>query len=125
VLAANRLWREANRARERARIREYSRRWRREHPERARLIDRLATARRRARLRDALVVPFTRERLDARLAYFGERCWVCGGPFQEVDHVIAIARGGPHCLANLRPICRSCNARKGARDWREWVAQAS
>lgn len=136
ALEAKRRWywrnrdqaREASREwyrRNQERHRENGRRWYQRNSDLARTLGRLKEARRRARLRDALVIPFSRDQLMQRMAYFGERCWVCGGPFEHVDHVIAIARGGPHVLANLRPICRSCNARKGARDWREWVAQAS
>lgn len=47
--------------------------------------------------------------------YWGNRCWMCGGPYEEADHVIPLALGGPHCLANLRPACKSCNSAKGAK----------
>jgi 5-methylcytosine-specific restriction endonuclease McrA len=49
------------------------------------------------------------------MAYWGNCCWMCSGEYQEVDHVIPLARGGLHCLSNLRPACRSCNASKGAK----------
>lgn len=65
--------------------------------------------------RAATVAPFTREQLAARMAYFGNRCWICAGPFEQVDHVKPLAKGGPHMLANLRPSCAPCNNRKRAR----------
>jgi 5-methylcytosine-specific restriction endonuclease McrA len=71
--------------------------------------------RRRARKASVLTVPFTAAQLAQRMAYWGDRCWMCSGQYDEVDHVIPIALGGPHCLSNLRPACRSCNASKGAR----------
>ncbi len=37
---------------------------------------------------------------------------MCGGPFEEVDHVKPIAKGGWHALANLRPACFRCNNQK-------------
>ena len=32
----------------------------------------------------------------------------------ELDHVHALANGGPHTAQNLVPACLSCNRRKGA-----------
>ena len=52
------------------------------------------------------------QQLAAKLSYWGNRCWLCRGPATQVDHVKPLAKGGPHCLANLRPICGSCNSRK-------------
>ena len=57
------------------------------------------------------------EQVQARIAMWGFRCYVCGAPWQEVDHVKPIAAGGSNWPANLRPICLSCNRRKGCR-WR-------
>jgi 5-methylcytosine-specific restriction endonuclease McrA len=37
---------------------------------------------------------------------------VCGGQPVETDHVKPLSKGGAHMLCNMRPICRSCNARK-------------
>lgn len=73
------------------------------------------TSRRRARQATAASVPFTAPQLLQRMAYFGDRCWICRGPRQAVDHVKPIAAGGPHMLANLRPICTPCNSRKAGR----------
>lgn len=58
------------------------------------------------------------EQLAARISYYGGRCWVCGGDGSEVDHVKPLAAGGPEWPANLRPICKACNCRKGA-TWRD------
>lgn len=70
--------------------------------------------RRYARRKGAVTIPFTPEQLRQRMAYWGNRCWICQGPHEAVDHVKPLTKGGPHMLANLRPICRSCNARKGS-----------
>lgn len=63
-----------------------------------------------------VVFEFTAAEKSARFALWGGRCWMCGieGATQE-DHVKPISKGGSHCLANLRPICHSCNASKGGR----------
>ncbi|WP_104091813.1 HNH endonuclease signature motif containing protein [Arthrobacter sp. GMC3] len=63
-----------------------------------------------------IVVEFTPAQKTARFSLWGGRCWMCGieGATQN-DHVKPIVKGGSHCLSNLRPICRSCNASKGGR----------
>lgn len=49
-------------------------------------------------------------------------CCYCGQPGPStVDHYIPLARGGTHTLDNLRPACRSCNSRKGAKLPSEWI----
>jgi hypothetical protein len=55
---------------------------------------------------------WTTERVRARMAYWGWRCYICGGEFEAVDHVKPLRRGGSNWPANLRPICRTCNSRK-------------
>jgi 5-methylcytosine-specific restriction endonuclease McrA len=91
-----------------------TKRWMASHPEAARELVR----RRRVRLAGAPAIPFTVEQLEARLSMF-PGCWLCGDEADTVDHVIPLARGGWHCLSNLRPACGSCNSSKGARDWRD------
>jgi 5-methylcytosine-specific restriction endonuclease McrA len=92
---------------------QYSRNWRAANPDKERELGR----RREARKRQALSIPFNVGQLAARMAYWGNRCWMCGGEAGTVDHVIPLAAGGPHCLSNLRPACRSCNSSKGNRWW--------
>lgn len=63
-----------------------------------------------------IVVQFTPEQRAARFAMWGGRCWMCGiCDADQADHVKPISKGGAHCLANLRPICHTCNASKGGR----------
>lgn len=83
-------------------------RWMRENPAAVKAM----RSRREARLRGAACVPFTPAQLAARVAVFGGRCWMCRGPYQHLDHVKPISKGGSHMLANLRPACASCNASK-------------
>ena len=54
----------------------------------------------------------TYEQIMARVAYFGWKCWMCGQPWQEIDHVKPLARGGSNWPSNLRPACKSCNSSK-------------
>lgn len=94
--------------RERDRWRAYDKKWREANPEKHNEKER----RRRARKRGVLTIPFTAEQLAQRMAYYGDRCWMCGGPFEHIDHVKPLAADGPHILANLRPACRPCNLAK-------------
>lgn len=77
------------------------------------IANRAYVAARRARLRERAVIPFTAQQLRERLAFFGNRCWMCGGPGEVIDHVKPLAKGGAHILCNLRPACGDCNTRKG------------
>lgn len=54
----------------------------------------------------------TREQLAARVAFYGGLCWVCAAPYEAIDHIIPLTKGGTEWPANLRPICGSCNSRK-------------
>jgi 5-methylcytosine-specific restriction endonuclease McrA len=66
----------------------------------------------RARKLATSVVRITPDLLAAKLAYWGWRCWLCGGEPTTWDHVKPSTKGGPHILANLRPACQPCNTRK-------------
>lgn len=114
--------------------REYSRRWREankdKHRESVQLWyesnpDKKAEyqRQRRARKQNALHIPFTDAELAARLSMFENECVYCGGPFEEIDHLIPLARGGPHCLSNLRPACHPCNLSKGVNTPGEWAGR--
>lgn len=66
----------------------------------------------RARKKTTMVVRLTPTQLAGKLAYWGGKCWLCGGEPTTWDHVKPQTKGGPHILANLRPACLSCNTRK-------------
>lgn len=102
-----RAWRLANPDR----VKDANRRWRRRNPE----FGRLNTKRYQTRKRGVPTIRFTPVQLAQRVAYHGEKCWICQGPWDSIDHVKPITKGGAHMLCNLRPICRSCNASKGNR----------
>jgi 5-methylcytosine-specific restriction endonuclease McrA len=68
------------------------------------------------------------EIIDARVIVErdGAVCHLCGQPIDlalhgwnpmglTLDHVIPLARGGPHTIDNLKPAHRVCNTSKGAR----------
>ncbi len=109
--AYNRHYKVAEYARDPERVRARSRAWKSANPVRVKLHD----AKKRRRRRRAPKIHFTVDQLAARIRYWGERCWICYGPWDSVDHVKPLNKGGWHALANLRPICTPCNSRKSDR----------
>lgn len=71
-------------------------------------------ATRRARQKNAPGTA-TADQIQARVAYYGGRCWICGAQANTIDHVIPLAAGGSNWPANLRPACAPCNKQRGAR----------
>ena len=61
---------------------------------------------------DAALGDVTAEQLQARIDYYGGRCWMCRAPWTCIDHVKPLSAGGCNWPANLRPACTPCNARK-------------
>jgi 5-methylcytosine-specific restriction enzyme A len=43
-------------------------------------------------------------------------CQECGRPAVDVDHRLPLRHGGTHAPENLAALCRSCHARKTARE---------
>lgn len=66
----------------------------------------------RIRKKAAPEVPFTTQQLAEKVAYWGGKCWMCGAAYDAIDHVKPLAKGGWHCLSNLRPACSACNGGK-------------
>lgn len=111
VVAARKSRRSSESAREAEK-----RRWGRYYREnREQLI--VAYKAKEVRRKGAPTIPFTVAQLEDRLSMYAG-CWICGCALGErfhVDHVKPLARGGWHCLSNLRPSCPSCNISKGAK----------
>ena len=85
--------------------------WKASHRERHRELCRFKENRRRARKIRAQGTASAAQ-LDARIAFYGWRCWICGAPWEHLDHVIPLARGGSNWPSNFRPACASCNRHK-------------
>jgi len=95
--------------------RERTRAWRIANPARRTEQQR----RRQALKKSGVALHISMAQLDAKLAYWGERCWIAGPGCtvdpETWDHVKPLTKGGPHVLANLRPACGWCNASKSNR----------
>lgn len=93
-------------------------RWREENPDRHRANNR----RRRALAAGAAGADYTTaEKIAARFAFYGGRCYYCGAIATSVDHRIPLVRGGSHWPANLVPACVPCNSCKNARTEHEFL----
>ncbi|QLE42290.1 HNH endonuclease [Nostoc sp. C052] len=80
---------------------------------------------RRARMSEALRVPYSASELTVHFQAFGNECIYCSTKENlTVDHVIAIAKGGCDALSNILPCCLSCNCSKQDKDYLEWYLQS-
>jgi 5-methylcytosine-specific restriction endonuclease McrA len=89
---------------------------------RAKAIDkaRRYDARKRAS-RKAALTPACFADVGGRFAVFNNCCAYCGSKDRlEVDHVVALSRGGLDEPSNIIPACRSCNGSKNARPIESW-----
>lgn len=50
------------------------------------------------------------------LRRWGRKCYLCGGPYEEIDHIIPFAEGGESTLDNMAPICTVCHGKKSNRE---------
>lgn len=109
-LQYKREWTRADRAKNPRKWREKDRQERKRNP-----MARKAIAHRRRKIKKEMPHgTVTAVGLQARWDFYGGRCWMCGGPAVEFDHVKPLKHGGTHCHANLRPACVPCNRRKQA-----------
>lgn len=71
---------------------------------------------------------FDKERMRSAIRSLGQdpdadlHCAYCGGQAETWDHVHAIVRdrkfsGYGHRIGNLLPCCKTCNSKKGNKDW--------
>lgn len=108
------------------RWREWQRRWKRKNPEKLHEQD----VRRRALQAKATVGP--RSSLRSFFLYVRSapriKCYWCGLPTKpkgrHIDHVIPLAKGGAHVVANLCVSCPDCNLKKNAKMPEEFAGQA-
>lgn len=126
-------YRQRNHLRERERQNEAGVRYRESHPEKIRIARQAWLRSPRGKISNSVCVTRYRkqqniapgnpsnEAILARIAFYGTKCWMCGGPYEALDHVIPLSKGGTNWPANLRPACKSCNSRKRDRDWRLFV----
>lgn len=128
-----RKWREKNAEKLRAHQKKYyethkedylrrDREWRKNNPDKFRVLDANKKARRRGNLTTGYVPDGA---LEALMGAYGAVCMAPGclstGPL-ELDHVVPLTKGGSHDLRNLQLLCRTCNASKGNRSTADYRA---
>lgn len=61
----------------------------------------------------------------AVLEFFNHECAYCGKKEGlEQEHIIPVDKGGKYEIGNIVPACRSCNASKGKKDFKEWYSKS-
>lgn len=114
--ARNRLYQDAHAEQSRARYRS----WRRKNLARASELSRI----RRVRQANA-EGSHTEVEWQGLKAYYNYTCLCCRKSEPEIaltrDHVIPITKGGSDDIANIQPLCKTCNCSKGTKtiDYRE------
>lgn len=81
--------------------------WRNNNPEKH-----LANALKRRSLKKSASGTSNHIQISNRIEMFGGCCWICGLPYEAIDHVKPLSKGGSNWPSNLRPICKSCNSKK-------------
>lgn len=86
--------------------------WRRENPQKMAV----QLARRRARKLDT-DGDFTVEEFEALCEKYGNACLCCGDrdSLLTPDHVVPLSLGGSNRIANVQPLCGSCNSWKNTK----------
>ncbi len=76
-----------------------------------------ATSKRRAIAHGYFGPHFTGREWELLVERFG--CCLCCGEAKvklTVDHVVPLVKGGGNSIANIQPLCRSCNCSKGQQE---------
>ena len=104
--------------------RDYVREWSRRNPDKVKAQDNARRAAKRSGGR------FTAEEWVALKQRYDYHCLRCGRREPEIrlsaDHVIPLSKGGINIIANIQPLCKSCNTAKhtAATDYRPlWDAE--
>lgn len=53
-----------------------------------------------------------RKYVDTLIARDGNECAICGGKWEQVDHIRPKAAGGLNCPSNLQLLCKECHRKK-------------
>lgn len=95
--------------------------WKKNNPDRAAAIAVAGVANRRARLKAGGKISSD----DIRSVRARLNCAHCGNVHakMEVDHIVALSKGGTNHISNLQLLCRPCNRSKWTHDFGTWAAE--
>lgn len=92
-------------------------RWKEKNPDKIRVFDSNAKARRRL----AEQKEFSTKDWKSLIERYEGCCAYCGcSGVMTMDHVVPLTRGGRHSVGNIVPACHSCNSSKNNRFIVEW-----
>ena len=95
----------------------YLKLWRQRNPH----LLKATLVRRQALKAGVRVYEVTGRDLKRLIARFNGMCAYCRErPYEHLDHVLALSRGGRHAIGNLLPACAPCNLTKAAKLLAEW-----
>jgi len=97
---------------------EYQRQWRKDHPER-RDGYKVVSRKRRSSLPDTLTEEEWLEILN-RFDYSCAYCQTTTSQLEE-EHLIPVCKGGERTIENIVPACHSCNSSKGTQDLEDFI----
>ena len=115
VSARKRKWYESNKES----VKQAVKRWREANRDKYRATNR----NRRALNRAAEGFHTSRDVAEIRRTH-DDSCAFCKVPLHgggEIDHIVALAKGGNNWPSNLQLLCKSCNARKGTKNQAEFM----
>ena len=96
----------------RVKINETNRLWRKNNPEKWKIINRSQRHKRRA------LGAINSTEWIAKVMLFKNQCQKCFKTEPEIkitiDHIIPVSKGGTNHIDNLQPLCMNCNRRKSA-----------
>lgn len=64
----------------------------------------------------------TEDEIRIIVSHFDNRCSICGGGYEHLDHFIPVSSGhGGTIKENMVPMCARCNTSKNGRNPFEWA----
>lgn len=99
--------------------------WAKAHPEAMNAYTRQCEAKRRAA---KLKAPGSWTEKDIKKLYELQRgkCMACRCDLSKSfhrDHIVALSKGGSNDISNIQLLCKSCNSRKHAKDWTQFLQE--
>lgn len=63
----------------------------------------------------------TADELYFIFAFFDFQCMYCGEPWEAIEHIVPLSKGGDSIMENMGPVCTHCNSSKRDLDLVAWA----